>query len=156
LIGTYFLKSFANDILQKLLGVVIILFSLNLLRKQSNNEKILLAPIGVIAGIVSGILGGMFGTSGPPFVIYLAYQIKSKDILRATLIGLFAIDYSWRLVVFAITGLITKNVLLMTLYLTPALVLGTVFGKKSFFAINESRYRKNCVILLVISDILLI
>ena len=137
LIGTYLLKSFANDILQRLLGIVIILFSLNLLRKQNQDEHVLPAPVGVLTGIIGGTLGGMYGASGPPFVIYLAHQIKEKDILRATLIGLFAVDFSWRLAVFAVTGLITKNVLLMTLYLTPALVLGTILGKKSFFPLTK-------------------
>ena len=156
LIGTYLLKSFANDILLRLLGFVIILFSLNLLRKQNQDEHVLPAPVGVLTGIIAGTLGGMFGAGGPPFVIYLAHQIKTKDILRATLIGLFAVDFSWRLVVFTVTGLITKDVLLMTLYLTPALVLGTILGNKSFFTINEARYRKLVVILLVITGLFLV
>jgi len=156
LLGTYFLKSFANDILQKLLGIVIIIFSLNLLRKQNQEVNILPVPVGVVTGTISGILGGMFGTSGPPFVIYLAHQIKTKDVLRATLIGLFAFDFTWRLGVFIVTGLITKDVLLMTLYLTPALILGTLLGKKSFVTINEEQYRKLVVILLVITGALLI
>src|SRR5215207_4647505 len=154
--GTYLLKSFANDILQRLLGIVIILFSLNLLRKENQDEHVLPAPVGVLTGIIGGTLGGMYGASGPPFVIYLANQIKKKDILRATLIGLFAVDFSWRLAVFAVTGLITKDVLLMALYLTPALVVGTILGKKSFFTIDEARYRKLVVILLVITGLLLV
>jgi len=156
LIGTYLLKSFANDILLRLLGFVVILFSLNLLRKQNQDEHVLPAPVGVLTGIIGGTLGGMYGAGGPPFVIYLAHQIKKKDVLRATLIGLFAVDFSWRLAVFAVTGLITKDVLLMTLYLTPALLLGTILGKKSFFTINEARYRKLVVILLVITGLLLV
>lgn len=100
------------------------------------------------------MLGGMFGTSGPPFVLYLAYQIKQKNILRGTLIWLFAFDFTFRLGFFLISGLINYNILLMTLYLTPALILGMLLGRKHFITISEEKYRVLVFILLLITGIL--
>jgi hypothetical protein len=71
-------------------------------------------------------------------------------------LGYLLLTFSWRLAVFAVIGLITKDVLLMALYLTPALVLGTILGNKSFFTINEAPYRKLVVILLVITGLFLV
>ncbi|MBI2611417.1 sulfite exporter TauE/SafE family protein [Candidatus Gottesmanbacteria bacterium] len=155
ILGTYFLQSFANIILLKILGFVIIIFSLNLLFKP---DKYLHLPkiFGVFAGIIGGTLGGMFGTSGPPYVLYLVYQIKPKEILRATLIGLFAFDFIFRLGYFVVKGLITQDILSMTFLLTPALIVGTFLGKRHFTVFDEKTYRKLVVILLIVTGFLLI
>lgn len=153
-LGTYVLKSFANAFLLKALGVVIILFAFNLLQKSDTKSKILPNPIGFLAGITGGTLGGIFGTSGPPFVLYLAYQVKQKDILRGTLIGLFTFDFTFRLGFFLINGLVTYDILLMALYLTPALVLGMLLGKRHFVVISEEKYRILVFILLLITGLL--
>ena len=110
LLGAYVLYSFANVSLKRALGVVIILFALHLwLGKQSSRIKPPSSSWGVIAGTVGGILGGLFGTSGPAFVMYLTDRLEKKDVLRASLIGLFAIDYTWRVGVYATTGLLTTE-----------------------------------------------
>jgi uncharacterized membrane protein YfcA len=158
LLGTFFLKSLDTELLRKILGAVIILFSLNLIRKQIQETQPVSNIVGVIAGLVGGTLGGIFGTSGPPFVLFMANKIKDKAILRATLIGLFTIDFSWRIVVFMATGLFTSEVLKYTLYLTPALILGTIAGSLTFFkvSISEKRYKQLVAGLLIIAGILLI
>jgi len=157
LLGTYILCSFADIFLKRALGVAIILFALNLLMgKISNNTKPLPSGWGVLAGTVGGVFGGLFGTSGPPFVMYLTYNLKKKDVLRASLIGLFAIDYSWRVGVFATTGLLTMEILKFALLLTPALVLGTILGHKVHFQISEERFSQIVALILTVSGIFLL
>ena len=157
LMGAYILYSFANIYLKRALGVAIILFALNLLAgKTGNNIKPLPSGWGVLAGGIGGVLGGLFGTSGPAFVMYLAYKLKTKEVLRASLIGLFAIDYSWRVVVYATTGLLTMEILKFALLLTPALILGTILGHKIHFKINEDRFRQIVSAILLVSGIFLL
>jgi uncharacterized membrane protein YfcA len=159
LLGTYILYSFANIFLKRMLGIAIILFALSLLlekRGNTNKSKSVSSSWGLLAGAVGGIFGGLFGTSGPPFVMYLTYKLKQKDVLRASLIGLFAIDYTWRVGVFTTTGLLTAGIFKFALILTPAFVLGTILGHKAHFKINEMRFRQIVAAILVISGILLL
>jgi uncharacterized membrane protein YfcA len=157
LLGTYILYSFANVLLKRMLGVGIILFALSVLLNETRNTN---NPVssgwGLLAGAIGGVFGGLFGTSGPPFVMYLTYKLNQKEVLRASLIGLFAIDYSWRVAVYATAGLLTVEIFNFALMLTPAFVLGTILGHKTHFKINETRFRQIIALILIISGILLL
>lgn len=155
LIGTYFLKSFATPLLAKVLGGLIVIFAIDLL-VQKNLIKLVGKIYGILAGTIGGILGGMFGTSGPAFVFYLENQIGNKDILRATIIGLFTFDFTIRLAMFSYGGLITKDIILMSIYLLPALILGMILGRRQFKIVHEETYKKFIIILLVISGVTLL
>ncbi len=109
---------------------------------MAHRSRNLSANWGILAGAGGGILGGLFGTSGPPFVAYLAYKLKEKEALRASLIGMFAVDYSWRTLVFACSGLLTADLLFFGLCLIPALVLGTILGHKIHVRITERQFRR--------------
>ena len=58
------------------------------------------------AALTGGAVGGMFGTGGPPYVIYLSHRIQDKGTLRATLSGLFFMEGLIRIVSFLIAGLL--------------------------------------------------
>ncbi len=157
LFGAYILFSFANIFLKKALGVTIILFALHLLIGKTHSiVKPLSSGWGVFAGTMGGVLGGLFGMSGPAFVIYLTQNVKKKDVLRASLIGLFAIDYSWRVGVYAATGLLTMETLKYALLLTPALVMGTISGHKVHFQISDERFIQIVAVILAVSGIFLL
>jgi uncharacterized membrane protein YfcA len=157
LLGTYVLVSFANLYLKKLLGFAVTIFAIHLLtRKTEFAEKPLSPGWGISAGTLGGIFGGMFGTSGPAFVAYLSYRIRRKEILRASLIGLFSIDYTWRICLYAGAGLLTSETIELALVLTPALVLGTVLGHKTHARIDERRFHQIVAGLLLFSGISLL
>ena len=157
LFGTYILYSFANVLLKRILGVGVILFALSvLLNENRNSNNPVSSGWGLLAGAIGGVFGGLFGTSGPPFVMYLTYKLNQKDVLRASLIGLFAIDYSWRVAVYATAGLLTMEIFYFALMLTPAFVLGTILGHKIHFKIDETRFRQIVAVILIISGILLL
>ncbi|MCB0210528.1 MAG: sulfite exporter TauE/SafE family protein [Anaerolineae bacterium] len=159
LLGTYILYAFTSLFLKWLLGIAVILFALNLLLERSSStttSRPIASGWGLLAGAIGGIFGGLFGTSGPPFVMYLTHKLKQKDILRASLIGLFAIDDIWRVGVFAVTGLLTIEMFQLALLLTPALVLGTVLGHKTHLKISETHFRQAVAAILIVSGILLL
>jgi uncharacterized protein len=157
LLGTYILYSFANVFLKITLGVGIILFALNMfMGKTDRVVKPVSSWWGVPAGGVGGILGGLFGTSGPAFVMYLTYKLKTKETFRASLIGLFAVDYSWRIVVYTATGLLTLETVKMALLFTPALILGTILGHKTHFRISPIRFKQTVAAVLLVSGIFLL
>jgi uncharacterized protein len=60
------------------------------------------------AGLVGGGAGALFGTSGPPYIIYLTHRLKDKGAVRATFSWLFIIDGGFRLALFLIAGLLLE------------------------------------------------
>ena len=157
LLGTHFLRTLGDVVLKRALGVFVILFALYFWReKREERGGNLSANWGVLAGAGGGALGGLFGTSGPPFVAYLAYKLKEKEVLRASLIGMFAFDYAWRTTVFAFSGLLTVELLTFALYLTPALIFGTIAGHRIHVRITGGQFRKTVAGILFISGILLL
>jgi uncharacterized membrane protein YfcA len=157
LLGTHFLQTLGDVVLKRALGAFVILFALYFWREGREERAGTLAAIwGRRAGAGGGVLGGLFGTSGPPFVAYLAYKLKEKEVLRASLIGMLAVDYAWRTTVFAVSGLLTVELLTFTLYLTPALIFGTILGHRIHLRITEGQFRKIVAGILLISGILLL
>ena len=156
LLGTYILYSFANIFLKKTLGIAIILFALNMLiGKTDRTVKPISSWWGVPAGGIGGVFGGLFGTSGPAFVMYLTYKRMTKEAFRASLIGLFAVDYSWRIGVYAAAGLLTMETVKIALFFTPALILGTILGHKTHFQISPIRFNQTVAAILLVSGIFL-
>ena len=157
LAGTYFLQALGDVILKKALGVFTLLFGVHFFRASREERARDLSPNwGMLAGAGGGILGGLFGTSGPPFVAYLTYKLREKDVLRASLIGLFAVDYSWRTTVFALSGLLTVDLLTFALYVSPVLILGTYLGHRIHLRVPEGLFRKVVAGILIISGALLL
>jgi len=157
LAGTYFLQALGDVILKRALGILTLMSGIYFYRaNREEKAKDLSANWGVLAGAGGGILGGLFGTSGPPFVAYLTYKLREKDVLRASLIGLFAVDYSWRTTVFAFSGLLTVDLLTFALYVSPVLILGTYLGHRIHLRVPEGLFRKVVAGILIISGALLL
>jgi uncharacterized membrane protein YfcA len=156
LVGIHILEHFTNVILKQILGFAVLAFAVSLFFEGKKEVNCVSKKWGIIAGVAGGISGGMFGASGPAFVIYLSHQIREKYILRATLIGLFAVDYTWRLCVFIGSGLLTLEGMKFALLLLPACILGTVLGHLTHSRISEKGFRQWIAILLAISGILCI
>ncbi|KPK87984.1 MAG: hypothetical protein AMJ94_16110 [Deltaproteobacteria bacterium SM23_61] len=157
LLGTYFLQTLGDPLLKRALGAFVILFAFYFWRgDREERSRNLSANWGILAGAGGGILGGLFGTSGPPFVAYLAYRLREKEVVRASLIGMFAVDYSWRTLVFAFSGLLSADLLFFCLGLIPALVLGTILGHKIHVRVTEGQFRKIVAGILFVSGILLL
>jgi len=155
ILGSTILTALADEALKKGLGLIIILFALNLLRGGSQQAKPASPYWGGLAGGLGGLLGGLFGTSGPPYVMYLSYRLSDKTVLRASLIGLFTVEQIWRAGVFAAGGLVSLDMLKVALLLTPALIVGAILGDRVHLGLSDSRYRQLVAAILLISGVIL-
>jgi len=64
------------------------------------------------AGLTGGTVSALFGTGGPPYVIYLSHRLFDKGTLRATFSGLFLIEGASRILMFILTGLLLSGAIL--------------------------------------------
>lgn len=104
------------------------------------------------AGFTGGTVGALFGTGGPPFVIYLSHRLRDKSALRATFSGLFLIDGGLRIVVFLVSGLLLQRELLWALPASlPLLALGLYLGHRVHVGLSQAQMQRLIGILLVAS-----
>jgi uncharacterized membrane protein YfcA len=88
------------------LGSFVILFALRTLLFAGRQPRPVSAWWAWPAGLMGGTVGALFGTGGPPYVIYLSHRLSDKGQLRATFSGLFIVDGLSRIVSFTLSGLL--------------------------------------------------
>jgi hypothetical protein len=108
------------------------------------------------AGLISGVLAGMFGTGGPPVIVYLRGYGLAKGAFRATLLWYFLIMSAGRAAVYNHAGVLTTRELWAAAWLLPATALGTVVGMYVHRRLSERQFGLGVSTLLVILGVLLI
>lgn len=95
------------------------------------------------AGLTGGMVGALFGTGGPPYVIYLTHRLRDKGELRATFSGLFIIEGGLRIVTFLVAGLLLKLELLMAIAgALPLVALGLWAGNRVHVGLTPAQMQR--------------
>jgi len=146
-LGVFFLKKLDKDLIQWILGIILISYSLYSLFFRSTNKQ-MRGGWGYLFGFFSGCLGGALSAAGPPVIVYMSLQTWSKDTIKVTLQGFFLV--SGAIVIFfqALSGLTTGIVLRYFLISVPLILLGTYTGSIFYGKIREKHYKKVMLILL--------
>jgi uncharacterized membrane protein YfcA len=91
-------------------------------------------------GVVGGIFSALYGTGGPIYTIYLSRRIAEKSVLRGTIARLLLTVSVVRLAMFAASGLLTQDhLLLAVVLLTPFSALGLTLGNRLHHALSARR-----------------
>lgn len=105
-------------------------------------------------GLVSGLLGGSAGMAGPPVVIYFAGQTIEKHSFRVNLAALFMAQILASIVPYAVGKLLTPTVLLYTVLLLPAVIIGAPLGIKLSHRFGEETFRRLTLIAVLVTGLL--
>jgi uncharacterized membrane protein YfcA len=97
----------------------------------------------------------MFGTGGPPVIIFLRAYRLDKAGFRSTLLTFFLLMSLMRAGTYAAAGLITTDHALAAALLLPGSVVGIIVGTIIHDRISEHRFRKAVSVLLVALGVLL-
>ena len=81
----------------------------------------------VPASLTGGTVGALFGTGGPPYVIYLTHRIRDKSDLRATFSALFFFEGITRIASFLVAGLLLTAEVWVAYLIALPLVLGALY-----------------------------
>jgi uncharacterized protein len=107
-------------------------------------------------GLVSGVLSGLFGTGGPPLILYYRLAGVDKGTFRANLMAVFLVVTLVRLPSYAVAGLLTVPRLLSALLLLPAVIVGVVVGHRVHLRLGEQGFRRLVSIALVLLGLALL
>lgn len=152
-LGVYFLSRADEDLVLKIIAVIILFFVL-LNTTQFIKPFNIANKWGVVFGFISGILGGAFNTNGPPVLIYFYLKDWDKYKQKASITGYFIITSILIVTSHAVSGFTTTRVLLHSLYTLPFLFAGLLLGSAIFPKVSTKVYRK--IILLFLTTIGLI
>lgn len=100
-------------------------------------------------GSISGFLSGAAQIGGPPVVAYLlGREAASAQGLRANIVLYFAYASVWSAVLFFGTGLLSMQVVKLSLVIGPGYVAGTILGMRMFGLASQETFRRICYVLI--------
>ncbi|GAB4182544.1 MAG: sulfite exporter TauE/SafE family protein [Rhodocyclaceae bacterium] len=151
LFGAWALVRFPSRPILLALGLFTLVFGLrNLLGVQASGRISRLWAIP--AGLIGSSAGALFGTSAPPYVVYLTHRLDDKTAVRATFSWLFVIDGGARLLLLAAAGLFAAadTRIALALGLLPMLA-GLYLGNRVHLGISRDRMLRAIGLILVAS-----
>jgi uncharacterized membrane protein YfcA len=155
LTGAFLLLRLPGEALLGALGVFVLIYGLMYVAGRQMTFRVgrwAAAPIGVFAGTTSS----MFGVGGPIYVMYLTARGSTIEQIRATMPVIFIFTTIVRIVIFAVAGLYTLNVLYAAAALLPIMLLGIVLGHRLHLNLSREQIVRVIGVLLVASGVSLI
>lgn len=156
MMGVFALMRFPPAPVLLALGVFVLYFGMrNVLGVKP--EGLISTAWAVPAGLVGSGTGALFGTSAPPYIIYLTHRLVDKAAVRATFSCLFIIDGGFRLALLVAAGLLLKQeVQLAILWSMLPMMAGLYLGNKLHIGISTQTMFKIIGVMLVVNGITLI
>jgi uncharacterized membrane protein YfcA len=138
--GAWVLFSLSLQMLMTLLGVFVILYSINGLRPK--HRKLSLTPRWAWwYGMAGGVLSALFGSGGWVYSIYLLGRLDDPQQIRATQTAVIMFSSLVRVGLFLLAGrLLDTDLLLLALLLLPAVGLGLYIGHHVSLRLDRQRF----------------
>lgn len=150
-LGTTLLANLPQRALVALLGCLAVGYGLlNLFGRVSTRP--LSANWAAPAGVAGGTMGALFGTGGPIYVIFLSRRLADMTELRATITAVLLVSVATRVVIFAVTGLLQQDgLLLVAAAMLPVMLTGLTIGWRLHARLPQVIVRRALYALLILS-----
>jgi len=126
----HFLTSNAVELLETLLGVVILCSGILLTLRPQPLKRVSPRYAHLIAGALGGLLSGLFGAGGPPLVVHLYRQPLPFPVVRTTLLAILGLMPLVRIGLETYSGNMTTEVLKLSLLCVPLTILTTLAARR--------------------------
>jgi uncharacterized membrane protein YfcA len=154
-IGIYGLSRIDETLLLSVLGVVLVGYSLYALL-QFRLPALSWPGWAYLFGFAGGLLGGAYNTAGPPYVIYGNCRGWQPAVFKSNLQALFIVSGSVALLVHALSGNFTLEVVRYALLAVPAILIGIWLGLRLDKRLNPRMFSRLVLILLLIIGVRLL
>jgi uncharacterized membrane protein YfcA len=155
-LGAAVLRFGDAELLLLTLGVSLIVVGLVFLMLRTTRQVRWPAWVAPPVGLLSGTLTGLFGTGGPPLVVYYQLSRVDKATFRGNLMAIFLLKTFVRVPAYLVAGLITADRLLSSAMIFPAALVGAWFGHRIHVEISEALFRRLVAAALVVVGVLLV
>lgn len=135
------LKYLDDELLRRILGIVLILTSLYFIFFSGRIHIRPSVPAAIGTGTVSGILGGFFGMQGPPVVLYFINSEPDNDHYMAIAQAYFFLGNISMTVSRAMNGFLTRTVLTDYAYGLAGILAGAAIGAAVYRHIPAKVFR---------------
>ena len=108
------------------------------------------------SGFAGGVLGGLAGISGPVPTLWTTLRGWDKDTQRGVLQAFNIAMHVATLTVYALSGKLTGDVLVMFAWIAPALAIPAVLGVLLFRRLAARTFRRLILMLLLVSGLTLV
>ena len=151
-IGLYLLKYLSPETTHLYVCLIIIFFSILLMRGYIN-KKINNNQSKIFTGIISGSLNGLTTLGGMPVALFLLITSIQPAVIRGSLAALFFLTDIYAFILSYFGGIVDMTTIYRTLPLIVVLPAGAFIGNKFFIKSKEKLYRKVVFYFLIIISI---
>lgn len=149
-LGFYFMIHIKSEWLMRGLGLLICLFSASELLMAKRRPLRLPENLGVPMGLVSGSLSGAFNMGGPPAIAYVYSQSWTKEHTVALLQVVFGTSSVIRLFLMQGAGMITADLLRVSLFAIVPLLLAILAGNQLLRKMQHQHLRRVVFLFLLV------
>ncbi len=138
--GVFLLKYATSWTLKAFLGVLVIGIGAEMLIRNKSKpvkpSKLLMVVMSFFSGVTAGLYGiNLF------FVAYVERITDTREAFRGNVCFVFLVENVFRMIVYIVSGVITKDVLILTLVTMPGSLLGFFVGSRVDRRLTEKTIR---------------
>lgn len=146
----HYMSSGFYQVLKVMLGIVIISAGGLLMWKPAPFAQRTPASLVTAIGGIGGLISGVYGAGGAPLAWLMYRQPMEVNRVRATLLATFLVSTSGRTATIAITGQLSRSILLMALGSVPVVIITTLTITRLAHRVPDKLVRKAVFVLLVL------
>jgi len=154
-LGIYALEYLNEDTLKIIAGIMVIIFSLKLLKGVKLAKKRIKLPV-VFAGFLSGILTSSISIGGPPLVIAFTRKGYNKEIFRSIFSWFTVFSSLFASVAFYMKGMMTNDAITFAVVAIPLLIMGSGWGSKIAQRIQQEQFRKLVIYINIFTGVVIV
>ncbi|MCG6948649.1 MAG: sulfite exporter TauE/SafE family protein [Acidobacteria bacterium] len=155
-VGTWWLERGDPRFLLTLLGIFLVVVGSVFIVLRTPQRDMVPRWAAAPTGVVSGVLTGLFGTGGPPLILYYQLSGVDKAAFRGNLMAIFLLMTTVRVPSYVGFGLVTVERLWSALAVLPAVIVGAVIGNRIHLQIEETTFRRLVSAALLLIGLLLL
>ncbi|NJP39615.1 sulfite exporter TauE/SafE family protein [Oscillospiraceae bacterium HV4-5-C5C] len=154
--GVFLLKYVDVSLIKAIFGAVVVAIGLQLLLQNLRHSKTRPTRLlTLLTGLLSGVLCGLFGI-GALMGAYLSRITDDAESFKANISVVFGVENTFRLILYAVTGILTLATVRQVLLLLPFMLLALGSGMLVSRFMNAAAARRLVIVLLIFSGLALI
>ncbi len=144
-----FLSERYYGLLQNLLGIVIIGAGVMLMMTPSPYPAKSGVGSTLACGALGGIIAGLYSAGGAPIAYFTYRQPVQLNVIRSSLLAIFAVSTLWRIIVVSVAGQVSAKVLLTAAVSIPVVVVFTMGAGRILHRVPDRLVRRMVFVLLI-------